>query len=287
MKLHVVIPVINCIDLTRACIDSINNKCTVHLIDNASNDGTQQYGESMNGLELTHGKRINYIRNDVSKSVAASWNQGVKEAFKDPECKYVAILNNDAILHSKTLDHLMTFMDKTGYLLVTGENVKDKFDKDQQKNIAKMCELQIKKPYTDFDLTPIEQWQAEGPDFSCYLINRDTIDIIGWFDENFIQAYCEDQDYHVRIQRARECGKEYGEPDAKRCHAKRLTTAPYHHYASQTLQRNPDIRQAVSRAHMQNQSYYLNKWGAEHPQAMNGEGNRQPFGDATKNWKMW
>jgi GT2 family glycosyltransferase len=287
MKLHIVIPVINCLDLTKSCIETINEPCTIHLIDNASDDGTQQWGHAMMGEEMMGGRRLDYIRNDEPNSVAGSWNQGVKASFADPECKYVCILNNDAMLHPKTLAHLMQFQDKTGYLLVTAENVKGKFNEDQDENIRLMIETFIDKPYTDFDLMPIEGWQAEGPDFSCFMINRETIEIIGWFDEKFLGAYCEDQDYHARFQRAREWGKEYGEPDAKRCHAKRLTTAPYHHYASQTMIRNPALRQKIAQFHANNQNYYLLKWGAEHPQVMDGQGNRQPFGDATKNWTMW
>ena len=274
-------PVINCIDLTKDAIFSIRYRegSMVHLIDNASTDGTHEWGNAMNNDTMAGGNIMNYVRNETPKGVAASWNQGIRLAFEDPECKYVAVLNNDILLHEKTLEHLVSFIDKTGYIMVTGDNIKDRM------SIDVMVQQELPKEYTDFDLNEISDWRAEGPDFSCFLITRETIDYIGWFDERFEGAYCEDQDYHARINRAWRWGLEHGEPNPAKMHAKRLSTAPYFHYASQTLIRNNDLKHSISTYHGRNQAYYLQKWGAEHPQVMDGEGNATPFGDATKSWK--
>lgn len=269
--------------MTKDAIESIGSPCNIILIDNASTDGTQRWAEGIQDQPFLGGKKIIYIRNDDRKGVAASWNQGIKLAFEDPECEYVAVLNNDIILHPKTIDHLMAFMDKTGYLMVTGDNVKDRM------SVETLLKMELPEPFTDFDTWEIEGWRAEGPDFSCYMISRDTIRVIGWFDENFQGAYCEDQDYHARLDRARRHIKEHQDQDidVKRVHFKRLSTAPYYHFASQTLVRNPELRHDVSVAHGQNQSYYIRKWGGEHPYVMDGGGFIQPFGDATKNWRDW
>lgn len=281
MKLYVVMPVINCLQLTQDAIDSIHEPCTVILIDNASTDGTPRYGETMHKQQLLHGKTLIYVRNNVAKGVAASWNQGVKMAFEDPECEYVAVLNNDVILHPKTLRHLMAFMDKTGYLMVTGDNVRDRM------GIETMLSMELPQAFTDFDTWKIEGWRAEGPDFSCFLINRETIRVIGWFDENYVGAYCEDQDFHARCMLARNhiaVHNDQGIP-VERVHFKRLSTAPYFHYASQTLARNVELRHGVTMNHGRNQTYYVQKYGGEHPWVMDGHGYKQPFGDATKGWR--
>jgi GT2 family glycosyltransferase len=255
------------------------------LIDNGSTDGTKAWGERLHGMEMLSGKTLDYIRRDKAESVAKSWNDGVKKAFEDTDCSYVLIVNNDVVLHHKAVSNLIAFMDYTNYLLVTSENIKNRYHSDDTKNVMMMLEQEIKETYTDFDIMPIDGWRAEGPDFSCFMINRDTIEIIGWFDENFVGAYCEDQDYHVRIERAKAWGKQYGEPDHTRCYAKRLTTSIYHHFASQTIIHNPTLRPSISSLHNKNESYYQLKWGASHPDAMDGKGNVTPFGDATKNWK--
>jgi glycosyltransferase involved in cell wall biosynthesis len=276
-------PVINCIELTKPAIDSIQHKggMVLHLIDNGSTDGTRAFGEMMHGNTMAGGKIMNYIRNEKALSVAGSWNQGIKRALEDPECKYIFIVNNDIICHDKTLTHLISFMDATGYMMVTGDNIKDRM------SIEVMVQQELPKEYTDFDMNKITDWLAEGPDFSCFLITPETIEKIGWFDEHFEGAYCEDQDYHARINRAWRWGLQYGEPNPDKMHAKRLSTAPYFHYASQTLTRNHALRQSISTYHGRNQNYYLQKWGGEHPAVMDGAGNQTPFGDATKNWKDW
>lgn len=283
MKLYVVMPVINCLELTKEAIESIQTPCTIILIDNASTDGTQRWAQGINGDGLTFDKKLHYVRNEEAKGVSASWNQGVKIAFEDPECQYVAILNNDIILHRKTLPHLMAFMDHTGYLMVTGDNIKDRM------SIEVLVRLELPTPFTDFDCWKIEGWRAEGPDFSCFMINRETIRVIGWFDEKFEGAYCEDQDYHARCSRARQHIAVHNDQgiDVSKVHFKRLSTAPYYHYASQTLARNIPKRHDISIRHGKNQHYYIEKWGGEHPFVMDGGGHVSPFGRADMNWRDW
>lgn len=275
MKLHIVMPVINCFDLTKQAYESVRANVNFNfiLIDNASTDETQSWG-----TQQSANKGFTYIRNEEPKSVAASWNMGIEHAFDDPECQYVAILNNDIILHPKTLNHLMAFMDKTSYMIVTGDNIKERMSADV------MRQMELPEAYTDFDCNDISDWRAEGPDFSCFLITRDTIKYIGWFDEHFEGAYCEDWDYHARINRAWRWAQQYGEPPEKRMHAKRLSTAPYFHFASQTIKYNITLRSPISQKHSQNQGYYLLKWGGSHENVMDGGGNIQPFGDARLNW---
>lgn len=281
MKLYVVMPVINCLDLTKDAIESIQTPSTIIVIDNASTDDTRQWCEMMNNQKMLFGKTLKYVRNDQAKGVAASWNQGIKIAFEDPECQYVSVLNNDIILHPKTLPHLMEFMDKTGYLMVTGDNIKDRMSVD----VLRSMELPV--PFTDYDCWDIDSWRAEGPDFSCFMINRETIRVIGWFDENFIGAYCEDQDYHARCAMARQHVHDHNDQgiEERRVHFKRLSTAPYYHYASQTIMRNQAQRAEISSKHGHNMTYYAQKFGGNHNDVMDGKGYKQPFGNAQLNWR--
>lgn len=249
---------------------------TFHLIDQDSNDGTREWAKQKISETFI------YTLNSPRIALAAAWNQGVKQGL-ELGADYIGIFNNDIILHPKTIKHMIAFMDETGYLLVTADNIADRMSLDT------MLRMELPNEFTDYDCEPITDWRAEGPDFSCYLINKKTIDVIGWFDEGFLGAYCEDQDYHVRIRRACEHAKQHNDQEVEhtKIHAKRLSTAPYYHFASQTVKRNPKLGPEVSRMHGQNHNYYVNKWGAGHPIAMDGKGNIQPFGDATKDWKDW
>lgn len=281
MKLHLVCPVINCLDLTQQALDSVKSEKEWNfiLIDQDSNDGTMEWGQT----QMATRPNFKYVRNSPKIALAAAWNQGVQMALQDPECEYIAIVNNDVIFHPRTFDHLMAFMDKTGYLMVTADNVKDRMSAEVMK------QMELPNQFTDYDCWPIEGWRAEGPDFSCFMISRQFIKTIGWFDENYAGAYCEDQDTHVRINRAYRHAKQHNDQgiEPERIHAKRLSTAPYYHFASQTIARNVTLRPEIVNMHMKNQSYYIKKWGGEHPFAMDGGGNTQPFGDARYNWKWW
>lgn len=281
-------PVVNCWDMTSDALDSIvcSMPYTVILIDNGSEDQTKTSGPDLAGAFHNDGKNDNeliYLRNDPRRGVAASWNQGIKLAFEDPSCQKVAVLNNDILLNIKTLDHLIAFIEKTGYLMVTGDNVQSRM------GVETMQRMELPEPFTDYDCWPIEGWRAEGPDFSCFMISRDTIRVIGWFDENFRGAYCEDQDYHARCGMARKHIAQHNDQDidVSRVHFKRLSTAPYFHFSSQTISRNPQLRAEISEMHSRNISYYLQKYGGEHPDVMDGKGYATPFGDATKNWRGW
>ena len=281
-KLYIVMPVINCLEMTKEAFNSIKSEVSwsFTLIDQESNDGTEQWARTWS---KDNSPFFHYIKNSPRIPLAAAWNQGACKAFEDPECEYVAVVNNDVIFHPKTFDHLRKFMDKTGYLMVTGDNIKDRMSKDV------MLQMELPEPYTDYDCQEITDWRAEGPDFSCFMINRKFFEVIGYFDENFQGAYCEDQDAHVRIRRAFTHIKQFNDQniDANRVHAKRLSTAPYYHYASQTMAKNIPLRTEITTKHGKNQNYYLRKWGAEHPEAMDGKGNIQPFGDARWNWRNW
>lgn len=284
MKLHIVMPVINCLELTKGAYQSILDSQAYDwkfiLIDNVSSDGTEEWSKLQ---EEAATRPFQYLYNFPRKGVAESWNQGIKMALEDKECEYIAILNNDIILHPKTLNHLMAFMNKTGYLMVTADNIADKM------SVETLLRMELPKEYTDYDLWPIDTWRAEGPDFSCFMISPKTVEVVGFFDENFKGAYCEDQDYHRRFKAAREHAEQHNDlkVNPKRIHTKRLSTAPYYHFASETVKRNVAIRHDVAVAHGKNENYYLKKWGASHPDAMDGLGNKTPFGDASKNWRDW
>ncbi len=283
MKLHIVMPAINCFDLTEGAYNSIkkstHSDCHFIFIDQDSNDFTSEWAKTM----LKEDKHFTSIRNAPRVPVASAWNQGIRKAMEDPDCKYIGIFNNDIILHPKTLEHLMAFMDKTGYLMVTANNIAEMM------SAKVMAQMELPRKFTDYDLWPISDWRAEGPDFSCFLISPETVRVIGYFDENFEGAYCEDWDYHRRIKAARDHIKMHNDQNIipEKVHAKRLSTAPYYHYASETIKQNIKLRPEIAKMHDKNIAHYIQKWGEHHHLAMDGEGNVTPFGDAGRNWRDW
>lgn len=279
-KLFVIMPSVNCFELSSEAYRSVKESELVDteykfmLVDQESEDDVRYW--------LSNFPETLYVRHEPKLALSAAWNNAVRSAL-DWGATHILIINNDVYLHPKTIKHLMAFIDHTGYMLVTADNIQ------QRMSLETMLKMELPVEYTDYDCEVITDWRAEGPDFSCFMITPKTIEVIGYFDENFKMAYCEDWDYHARINRARVHAELYNDqvvqPD--KIHAKRLSTAPYYHYASQTMVRNHKLRHDISVQHGKNQNYYLTKWGADHPLVMDGKGNIQPFGDATKNWRDW
>lgn len=84
-------------------------------------------------------------------------------------------------------------------------------------------------------------------DFAAFGIHRETVSRVGWFDENFHPAYCEDNDY------VRRCGLLGTEVTA--------IPAGYTHYRSSTIQSDERWARENMRTFPQNQGYYYLKWG--------------------------
>lgn len=171
-----IIPVLNGLDLTRACVESVlaqDIPVSILLIDNGSSDGTEAWARELERTE----RRFEYAR-AMCPGVAASWNFGLGWALARSDAAWV--INNDTVMRPDTLRHLLA--DGGGF--VTAVSVREP--------------ERIRPPY----IAPDPSRKRPHPDFSCFLIRRETYELVGPFDENFKMAYAEDSDYHVRMHRA-------------------------------------------------------------------------------------
>jgi GT2 family glycosyltransferase len=91
-------------------------------------------------------------------------------------------------------------------------------------------------------------WHLCG--FNFFLLNRRTIDSIGWFDENFYPAYNEDIDYKYRCKLAR-------------MRVVHIDGAGGEHVGSATINSNPDYFASNKETHRKNSDYYRSKWGGD------------------------
>lgn len=264
-KLHIVIPVLNCLDLTKQTIESIVTKYeyTVHIVDQDSDISMKNW---CNEMKLRSPDRFFYHEYRPMVALSEAWNRGMSESLKDSECEYVFFPNNDVIFHKTTIDNLIKGIDELNYMMVTGENVAPKMTIEDMKSREKMGDW-------EWDSRQITSWMDQGPDFSCFMVKRDFREKFGYFDENFYPAYCEDQDVHIRILKMSEV-------------AKRLTVAPYYHLSSQTLVNNSTISPTIKKGHGDNQVYYRYKWGVDHANALNGEGYGKPY-NQDRDIKYW
>ena len=228
MRIGIITVAINCLEYSQQTLDSIQ---TIHpyeviFIDNGSTDGTKEWLDSRPDI-------ISY-KNPIVSGLAACWNLGIKRAIADG-CELFFVINNDLILAPNAIDNLVKKIQTGKYVMVTGVN-------DQSISIEKMKVL--KKEYDE------NEPDNEHPDFSCFMIGKDCLDKIGWFDENFRVAYFEDGDMHARIALARE-------------KAVSTISGTYYHLCSQTIKNNPHLKPIIENAFKKNREYFIKKYGVE------------------------
>jgi GT2 family glycosyltransferase len=253
-KIGIIIPAVNCLEYSKKTIDSIktSHPYEIIFIDNGSTDGTKDWLKTQSFTKI--------IDPQVS-GLAAVWNLSILKA-RELGCSLFLVLNNDIILSPTTIDNLVKKMSTGKYVMATGVNQHEGCEKPEDM-LLKSVEYKEDEP------------DNEHPDFSCFLINDNTIDKIGWFDENFITAYFEDSDYHARIALSGE-------------KAVSTISAIYYHFESKTVKMNPQIREIVKESFEHNRDYFKEKWGHENvgdvPE-MRKKYWKNPFNDPKKDIK--
>lgn len=217
----IIVPVRNGLYLTRKAIKTFQAQdiggVSIIVVNNASSDGTSEYLQTQYDVMQMHF--------DPPQSVAASWNRALDWAFK-AGAAYALVVNNDVELRPDTYRHLVA--DGGGFVTAVGTRDPEK----------------IKPPYID----PDPAQKRPHPDFSCYLIRREVYRRVGPFDENFLIAFVEDQDFHVRLHRA-------GIPAV-------ALELPFLHHGSMTIKtaEPAEIRKIQIQAD-KNREYFKKKYG--------------------------
>lgn len=254
MRIAIVIPVRNCLGYTQRAIETAVTKH--ELIKIIVDDNSDQ---SMKDWLASRSDIISIINPAGSTGLAFNWNLGIGRAFEEG-AKYVLVANNDVLFNKKTIDNLVERMERGDVVMATGANLSN-----------------ISPPESIIDMAMDLESEEEHPDFSCFMISKETIEKIGWFDENFIGAYFEDGDMHARIALANE-------------RAIKINQAGYFHYASMTVKENINIQAQVSQNFHHNQTYFIRKWG--HFNVGDVEDMRRvyyktPFNDSNRTIKDW
>ena len=216
----------NGLEYTRAALESVKTKYPykIVIIDNYSTDGTKEWLASRKDIHSV-------IDPEGSTGLAYNWNLGIKEATR-LRCNRFLMLSNDILLHSEYIDNLMARYDKGDVTLMSGYNIECDYP-----------EQIFFKEIESFDDQP-------NAGFSCFMLSTDTIDKIGWLDENIRKIYWEDVDYATRIELAGEKHIVY-------------RGSISYHYGSATLNRiaTPEQQNEIHRNYALNQEYIMRKWG--------------------------
>ena len=172
----IVIVARNNVEYTKAAVRTAIDQdvpCEVMVIDNCSADGTMDWLKT---------RDVARFFNPVQLSLAACWNQALK-IFWRIGCEEALVVNNDVELRRDTYRLLRSH----GGPFVTCISVR---------NREEMGTVE------DRHVPTLYATERPHPDFSCFLIRKEVTDRVGWFDEKYFPAFCEDCDYHVRMHRA-------------------------------------------------------------------------------------
>lgn len=221
--------------------------CHVWIMDNASSDNTH------NWLRTKTQTRLHWFSTLIQRSLSSCWNEGLRRAFSSGYDR-VLVLNNDVEISCDTYKWLCEWQYRTDSHFTTAVSVNSKSE-----------------------LSPgrMPTTSSPHPDFSCFMISQHCWDVVGGFDESFFPAYCEDNDYHVRMHRA---GIEAVSIDL-----------PYLHHGASTIKNADPVEQAmIRRGHDINKDRFKAKYGcyptdAQYAQLFRSFANRKPLRKALIN----
>ncbi len=215
----------------------------VLIIDDNSTDGTLQWAQSVPVMAIPRFEH---------SGVAAMWNLGLSLIFKSND--HALVCNNDVELQLNTYRYLVE--DGGGFVTAVGSNDREKIKRIQSPGRDGLDDSGWEFSGTDGQgnivgyIRPDPNATRPHPDFSCYLIRKETYEKVGPFDENYKVAFVEDQDYHVRLHKA--------SADAH------CIDLPFLHLSSQTVRNSsPEEQERIYAQARRNREYFKEKWGVE------------------------
>jgi GT2 family glycosyltransferase len=225
-NIGIVIPVRNCLELTKAAVASLKTRHPFHLyfIDDHSSEDTKTWLSSVPNATI-------FTDPEHSTGVAWNWNLGISAALNDG-MTHILIANNDIILHPDAIDAITRRVNVGDAVLVSG------------------LPVNCGAPQDVLNIDVTDTGDGEKAEYSCFMITADTIRRVGWFDENYQGAYYEDTDYRAAIYH-------FGEREVS------THTAQYYHYNSSAIKEDSDLNEVIQERASQNHNRFISKWGRD------------------------
>ena len=203
LKVSIIIPVFNQIELTKKCLNAIFQNTPpdlfeIIIIDNASTDETSIYLSNLR-------ERIKFITNNQNMGFAKACNQGVNKASG----KYLLFLNNDTEVQSEWLNSLVEVLDKDKSVAAVGSKLLFPDKTIQHAGVAIVNDQKLPDPlvarhiyYQQAENFPkaneISTYQALTA--ACLLVRRSAFEAVEGFDELYWNGY-EDTDLCFKFQK--------------------------------------------------------------------------------------
>ena len=184
MKLSIITLTYNHLQYTKKFIESLykyTSDFELIIVDNGSTDKTVEYLKSLNY------DNIKIIFNTENLGFSKGNNQGIEIA----QGEYIGFLNNDILLYPNWFEECEKVFQKENAAFVSPRHINPHYDVTDENSYIKYFRknFKYKTPY---------QKSFDECVFSCVITKRDVVNKIGVFDENYIQAFFEDNDYKYR-----------------------------------------------------------------------------------------
>ncbi len=176
----------------------------VYLVDNGSTDDSKQYIEK----KYKDHPKVTYIDKEKNYGFAEGNNIALKEAFKDPDLKYIAPLNNDTKVEPNYLKAMVEIMEADETVGSVAPKIKFYYED----NLIDTCGIVtspdgggMNRGFKEKDEGQYEkQEEVFGPCAGAALYRAKAfkevdLDVNNYFDRNFF-AYYEDLDLAWRLQ---------------------------------------------------------------------------------------
>ena len=235
--ISIVIPLYNCLELTRACVASLEETIgqrddfEVIFADDASTDGTSEW------LKSLPEPRYRSVRHESNRGYAAANNAAVKLAHG----RYLVLLNNDTVLRPGWLEAMLRVLLRAPQAGVVG-NVQREADSGLIDHVGVLFTLGGYPVHAGKDsVSPPDEEYLGWPAVTaaCCAMRRDLFTQLGGFDEAFRNSY-EDTDFCLK---AREAG--FQNYVANR-------SVIYHHVSASPGRKDNDV---------QNFAVFWERWG--------------------------
>ncbi|WP_158543352.1 glycosyltransferase [Dyella psychrodurans] len=198
-QISVIVVTYNNLELTKACLDSIERysdyaNLEIIVVDNASEDDTPVWLTTWS----TGGRDRKLILNKDNRGFSAANNQGLVAASGD----YLVLLNNDTYVTPGWIATLLAHLDRSETLGIVGpvtNNIGNEARIDISYDTMESM-LDVAADYTlrhAGQLTPLRTAA-----FFCVMLRRAVYEEIGPLDEAFGLGYFEDDDYCRRVEEA-------------------------------------------------------------------------------------
>ncbi len=175
---------------TKNCLNSIKKNTSyknynVILVDNGSNDGTQEMIKSKYNW-------VDIIENKNNEGFSKANNSGIKYAIKNFNSDYFYLLNNDTLVEKNWLNEAVKTSEKYGYVGIVGSK-QFTFEKKPAISAGWINAFGVKYYWGNKEK---EVGWVSGAGF---LVKKEAIKKVGLLDEMYSPIYYEESDWEKRM----------------------------------------------------------------------------------------